>query len=193
MKRPTLYRATFDIQDVTGRTLSGHAIPWNLATEVRDYDRATGTFGDPYLEAFAETSTDVTLSHHLEPFPLFSWHDYKDDDQAERVGGVVFIRAEDGLDFEAVMTPGSAKADDTLAKVKDGSWESTSVGFTPIHHVDRQTPGGTVRLRTEVALGELSLAPTGMGQYPEAKVLAIRAKDGTPGIDFLKARRSRNN
>ena len=47
----------------------------------------------------------------------------------------------------------------------------------------RQVPEGKMVYRTEVALRELSLAPTGFGQYSDAGVLSVRDETGMDADD----------
>lgn len=171
----TLFRS-MEIGDRVGRTLSGLAIPWDKPTRVRDQT------GPAYLEAFASTSADLTLRQHPN-FPVFARHDYSHNP----LGVVTFQRSDEGLIFTAPLSKTQA-ADEMLELVNDGAMRSVSVGFRPIKMVRRSE----VIVRTEVALRELSLAPTGYGQYEDAKVLAVReVTHGTPVLDALQRRRAR--
>lgn len=170
MSNETLYRA-LDIGEAAGRTLSGVAMPWDTPTRVRDMT------GPAYMEAFSPGSTDVSLGQHPN-FPVFVRHDYGKDP----LGVVTFQRSAEALMFELVLSK-TRDADDKLELVNDGAMRSVSIGFKPLHAVRRTLGRSTVdQYRTEVALRELSLAPTGWGQYAEAGVTAVRSDlDEDPG------------
>lgn len=162
-----LFRA-LEIGDAVGRTLSGVAVPWDRPTTVRDKT------GPAYVEAFAPQSADASIKQHAS-FPMFARHDYVQDP----LGVVVFQRSAEGLIYEAPLSK-TARADEMLELVNDGAMRSVSIGFKPIHEVQRSIGSVNVRAyRTEVALRELSLAPTGFGQYAEAGVSAVRATPGS--------------
>lgn len=166
----TLYRSV-EIGDTVGRTLSGIAMPWDKPTFVRDLT------GPRYLEAFSPTSTDVSLSQHAN-FPGFVRHNYGVDP----LGVVTFQRSAEALMFEYTLSK-TRDADDKLELVKDGAMRAVSVGFKPDKAARRSILGRMVdQYRTEVRLRELSLAPTGFGQYAEAGVMAVRSEaDDDPG------------
>lgn len=176
----TLWRATFEIGDAVGRTLEGLAVPWDRPTRVRDMT------GPAYLEAFAPGSADVTIRQHPS-FPVFKRHNYAQDP----IGVVTFQRSHEGLIFTAALSKTNA-ADEALELVNDGAMRSVSVGFRPVQHIKRAMADGEVTVRTEVALKELSLAPTGFGQYQEALVSSVREEQlTTPILDALQRRRAR--
>lgn len=169
--RETLYRS-LEIGETTGRTLSGIAMPWDRPTRVRDL------VGPAYMEAFAPQSTDVSIRQHAS-FPMFVRHDYGQDP----IGVVTFHRSAEALMYEAPLSK-TVRADEQLELVNDGAMRSVSVGFKPLQAIrGRMINGATVdQYRTEVALRELSLAPTGFGQYAEAGVTAVRSDgDDDPG------------
>lgn len=176
-----LYRASIEL-NTEGRTLIGLAVPWDKPTRVQDKT------GPAYLEEFARTSADVTIAQHPH-FPVFVRHDYMTDP----IGVVTFSRSDEGLMFEAPISK-TARGDEMLTLVADGAMRSVSVGFRPLHQKQRMAPEGRVTTRTEVALRELSLAPSGFGQYPEALVDAVRTEEdeqeGTPALDALRRRKS---
>lgn len=176
----TLFRATLDVAETTGRTLSGLAVPWDKPTRVRDLT------GPAYLEAFTPGSADVTMRQHPS-FPVFKRHNYNEDP----IGVVTFQRSAEGLIFEAPLSKTKA-ADEALELVNDGAMRSVSVGFRPLKSINRPSTDGTVTWRTEVALRELSLAPSGFGQYPEAMVASVRTEQiETPVLTALQRRRAR--
>lgn len=168
-----LNRATVDIQSTEGRTLSGMAMPWDKVSMVRDLIR--GRVTPPYPEAFAPVSTDKTRAIHPN-FPVFVGH----DPSSEPIGIVNFRRsdAEGGLMFDAPLSK-TRRADDQLELANDGAMRSVSIQFRPVAAISRMlgsTPG--VTYRTEVGLRHLALAPTGYGQYDDARVTAIRSDLG---------------
>ena len=166
----TLFRA-LEIGEVTGRTPSGLAMPWDRPTRVRDLT------GPAYIEAFAPQSADVSIRQHPS-FPVFVRHDYTHDP----LGVVTFRRSAEGLMFEAPFSK-TARADEMLELINDGAMRSVSIGFKPIQQVAKMLGRDSVQAyRTEVALRELSFTPTGFGQYAEAGVMAVRSDgDQDPG------------
>lgn len=160
----TLFRSTFEVQSTEGRELVGLALKYDRPVRVRDLT------GPAYLEEFDQRSTDRSLAQHDAKFPVFKRHDYTKDP----LGVVMFRRStsEGGLLFSAPLSK-TRDADEALELVNDGALSSVSVGFRPVRHITR----GQVTHRTEVALRELSLAPTGFGQIPDARVHAIRSED----------------
>ncbi len=190
MSGETLWRATFEVGEAVGRRLSGLALPWDKPTLVRDV--RGGPFpGKSYKEAFSPGSGDVSMRMHPGGFPSFTRHDYSEDP----IGTVIYSRSGEGLMFDLTLSRTRA-ADDKLTLVNDGSLRSVSVGFRPMQAAKR---GDLDLYRTEIALRELSLAPTGMGQYEDALVTAVRTEEltelaaamGTPVLDAMKRRRAR--
>lgn len=166
---PFLNRALADIGEANGRTLSGLAMPWDRVAMVRDLVR--GRVTDPYAEAFAPSSTDVSRAQHAS-FPVFAGHDVG----TEPLGVVSFSRSDEGLMFDAPLS-NTPRANDFLELAKDGAMRSVSIQFRPVKATRRQV--GDVRdvlYRTEVGLRHLALAPTGYGQYEDAQVYAVRAE-----------------
>lgn len=151
-----------------GRTLVGLAMPWEKPTMVRDQT------GPAYLEEFTRSSFNRTLDHHREPFPMFV--DHRRGAMTDPIGVVMFERSSEGLIYQAPLSRTRA-SDEYLTLVNDGAMTDVSVGAVGMRHKIRMTPDGRVVSRTEAALRELSLAATGYGQYPESKVLAVRAID----------------
>jgi HK97 family phage prohead protease len=147
-----------------GRTLLGVAFHWDHPSSVVDP-------GAPaYLEEFTRGSVTKTLAERGS-FPLLKMHRL----DLDPIGVARFTPAEEGLLFEAPMSRTLA-ADETLELVRDGAMGSVSVRFRPIQHRLRHSDAGAVVSRTEIALRELSLAPTGFGQHEGAGVLAVRAE-----------------
>jgi HK97 family phage prohead protease len=179
-----LYRASAELHAESGRTLVGVAMPWNTPALVSDPGTA------PYFEAFSRSAFDRSLQQNPGPRPLFDTHEYmlpavrRADPKADPIGVAHFERSESGLVFRAVLSQ-THKADEQLALVNDGAKRSVSVGFRALRSRNQRVGNKFVTMRTEVALRELSLAPTGMGVYEGAKVLAVRASRSR--LDELRA------
>jgi len=165
-----LNRASVEIGETTGRTLSGIAMPWDKVAHVRDL--VHGRPGPVYPEAFAPSSTDVSRSQHVN-FPVFAGHDAG----SEPIGVVAFSASAEALMFDAPMS-NTPRGNDYLELAKDGACRSVSIQFRPIKDARRTFPGvrEPVLYRTEVGLRHLALAPTGYGQYEDATVTSIRAE-----------------
>jgi len=168
----TLYRSLV-IGEAVGRTLSGLAVPWNTPQRVHDPGRP------PYLEAFAPESCTRSLAHSPTR-DLFVRHNYTEDP----IGTATFHRSAEGLMFEAPVAR-TQRGDEYLELINGGAMRSVSVGFRPIQHLTRSE----VTVRTEVALRELSLTPTGFGQYAEAGVTAVRDLTGDDAAEAAELRR----
>lgn len=147
-----------------GRTLIGVAFKWDHPSSVVDPGTAA------YLEEFTRGSVTKTLAERGS-FPLLKMHRLDTDP----LGVARFTPAQEGLLFEAPMSR-TVAADETLELVRDGAMGSVSVRFRPIHQRLRHSDAGSVVSRTEIALRELSLAPTGFGQHEGAGVLAVRSE-----------------
>lgn len=178
MTATILTRASVDLT-TSGRTLEGLAFKWDHPSLVRD---ATGP---AYLEAFARNSTTKTIKERG-TFPVMVMHRY----DSLPVGAVSFLPSDEGLMFSAPLSA-TRDADEVLALVNDGAMRSVSVGFRAIANAERTSPQGRVTVRKEIALRELSVAPTGFGQHEGAEILAVRAEqEGTPRLDQLRKRKT---
>ena len=158
-----MFRASVELSR-EGRTLVGLAVPWEKPALVVDPGSR------PYLEEFKRSSTDRTLAQHPDDFPVFVNHRRNEDP----IGVVAFQRSDEGLIYEAPISK-TSRGDEYLTLVEDGAMRSVSIGFRPISQMKRMSPEGAVTSRTEVALRELSIAPSGFGQYPDARVDSVRA------------------
>lgn len=164
-----LYRSTGDLH-AEGRTLIGLAIPWDTPARVQDPGSR------PYLEAFAPNVFTRSLDNHKgKPFPVFTAHGWKRGD--DPIGVATFTRSHEGLLYRAPLSH-TRDADEKLELVRDGALTDASVGFEPHKARQVKTRSGIVTVRTEAALMELSLAPTGFGMYPTAGTTAIRSLSG---------------
>lgn len=178
MNNGTLNRATTDTH-VDGRTLVGTAMLWETPAEVSDFG------GPKYWEAFARASCDKTLRERPEPRPFFWYHDYATAPGAQPIGVAHFERAESRLRFIAPVAR-TRKGDECLELARAGAATDVSVGVTAFPSMSRRMHLGNrlVTMRNEVALRELSLATTGFGLYPGARVEQIRAANAGPDATF---------
>jgi HK97 family phage prohead protease len=127
--------------------------------------------GPAYNEAFSPGAFDVSIRDHGATRDFFVRHDYMQDP----IGAVTFQRSAEGLMFDALVSK-TQRGDEYLELCRDGAMRSVSVGFIPVpgKTFTRSVAGTNAQYRTEAILKELSLTPTGFGQYPQSQVLAIR-------------------
>lgn len=168
--------------DRTGRTLEGLAFRWEHPQRVTD--------GGPYyLEEIARAATKKTLTDRPSR-PLGILHPWSEGARTSPIpiGSVRFEEAAEGLVFRAIVSKTQA-GDEALELVLDEALTDVSIGARPIRSSTRQSTAGLVTRREEIALRELSLAPTGMGQYEDARVLAVRAMaEGAPRLAEYRRR-----
>lgn len=185
-ERTILYRSAFELR-AEGRTLEGLAIPFDLPALVTDPGAA------PYWEAHSPNAFTRSLDNHkATPFPVFANHSWKRGGMP--IGSVTFARSAEGLVYVAPLLRTRA-ADEALEMIDAKVANDVSLGFEPLKTRTSNVGGRAgVRYRTESALYELSLAPTGFGQYPQAKVDAVRSlegndeeqgEEGTPRLDAV--------
>lgn len=179
MNPDTLYRSSLELE-VKGRTLEGLALPFETWAKVRDLK------GPSYMEAHARSSFDETLRRNPEPRPLYSTHEWAFNPTAEPLGVAHFVRSATGLMYRAFLSR-TVKADEQLELIRDGAKRDVSVGFDPLQFKNVQRPEGPGKLRTENRLKELSIAPTGFGQYPQAGVFSIRSTADATFADITEA------
>lgn len=167
----------FDISG-DGRTIEGIAFPWDVPASVQDPGI---TFR--YQESFDRRSVTNTLRTRGDVRPMFVRHAYV----RGSFGEVKFRPSAEGLIYTARAFADSQLAAEVLADGlgEHGRYPAVSVGFYPITPKGRPGPGQLVH-RTEIRLEELSVAE--VGQHPGAKVLAVRAEDGTPRLEALRRR-----
>lgn len=182
-ERTILYRAAMELRS-EGRTLEGLAIPFDVPALVQDPGTA------PYWEAHSPNGFTRSLDNHRgTPFPVFANHGWKRNEMP--IGAVTFTLSKEGLMYSAPLLRTRA-ADEALEMVDAGVARDVSLGFE-VRKSRTTSVGGRsgVRYRTESALYELSLAPTGFGQYPQAKVDVVRSLEGddeeeeTPRLDAV--------
>lgn len=168
---PILTRSVVEVARA-GRTLTGLAVPWDRAALVTD----PGT--RPYLEAFASSSCEVSLRQATGPFPTYALHGWKRYELP--LGPTTFERSLYRLAFTSVLSDTRA-ADEAVSLYNDGVLGGVSLGFQPVRDRPERTREGTVTVRTEVRLKELSLCPQHLAQYADAKVLSVRSElEGEP-------------
>lgn len=171
---------SIDIEPGDGRELLGVAYRYDTPARVIDPGRP------PYYEEFTRSAASKSIRQRATR-PLMVMHDPK-----QTIGVASFEESADALLFRARVSE-TKEGDDKLQLVHDGALRSVSVRFRPLGSRKRTAPMGTVISRTEVAIRELSLAPTGFGQHPDAEVLVVRSEIeevGTPRLDALRRRRS---
>lgn len=171
-----LYRSTGEISH-EGRTLVGVALPLEEVARVSDFG------GPSYLEKHHRSSFDVTLQQNPEPRPFFMNHGHVYGDSPIGVAHFVRSDSEKSLLYRAYVARTQA-GDEALELTKAGATTSNSVGYQPLQTRRERSAQGLVRVRMENKLTELSLAPTGMGQFPGSKVLAIRADQLGADVTF---------
>ena len=183
--KSTLIRATPGDVTADGRTLIGMALYWNRSSKVTDDGGQSY-----YPESFSPRSVDKTIKERAGiPLPLGVFHPWSPGSPGntplfdEPVGSVRFTSTREGLGFRARVAR-TELGDDILEMVNDGELTDVSIGFVP--YKSETVEGVTVR--TEIALLELSLAPTGTGQHQGSQVLAVRAHQGTPRLDWVAKR-----
>jgi HK97 family phage prohead protease len=167
---------SFDIT-ADGRTLEGVAYYYDRASRVTDDGR---TF---YLEAIGRGADTKTVRERPQR-PLFRNHRRSEDP----IGAVGFEASADALLFRARLSKTRA-ADEVLELVNDGAMRDASVGFLALATSRRPAVDGIVHVRTEIAIRELSVAPTGFGLHQGAGVLAVRSDHQSP--NRLEASRRR--
>ena len=108
--------------------------------------------------------------------------------EAVQLGQVSFNHSDDesALMFTAELHR-NAEADAILENLDE--WRDVSIGFAAIRNGERYTDHhGKIVQRAEIALRELSLAPTGTGLAKGAEVLSVRSAQ-TPRLHRLRQRR----
>jgi phage head maturation protease len=157
-----------------GRHLLGLAYRFDHPSRVTDDGRKF------YLEEFAATSVDRSLRTR-DVYAVGILHPWSPNARTSPVpvGSVKFGKSADGLAFDITLAR-TAAGDDAKELYEIGALGDVSIGAKPIRHTLRPSPAGQVLRREEIALRELSLAPPGMGQHEDAKVLAMRAAPEIP-------------
>lgn len=164
MSGPALSRAfVTDIEIRSGgdgRTIHGILVPFGVVARVNDG-------GPSYDEMFERGAFARTIDHQGERVKLLTHHNARQNP----LGRATLLREDaNGLYGEFYISATSA-GDDVLELVRDGAFDSFSIGFRSIRHAIR----GRVTVRTEVGLREASLVT--FPAYELATVGGVRADD----------------
>lgn len=150
--------------EADGRTLSGIAYFYDRSSMVSDG-------GPAYLEQFSRTAANKTIKERGS-VPLGYLHPWSPTSRSDPqpLGTAQFRNGSDGLEFTARLS-NTSYANEMLELVNDGAVRDVSIGFLPIKSLTKDA----VTVRTEIALRELSLVPTGFGAHTGASVMEVRA------------------
>ena len=155
MSRDLVRAMPVDVE-VSGRTLEGQALAWNVLYEVTDDGRRF------YHEGFRSHAFEQSIAQR-------TWCELRPEHHDERIGQVTFHESERGLVFVATIEHGYA-GDRELSLVRNGERDGVSIRYTALSN-ERNAPPWW---RTRASLRELSL--TARPQYgADARVLAMRA------------------
>ena len=168
----TLVRAHATDLTIDGRTIVGLAVPFNTVATVSDDGRTS------YKEAFAPGSFAVTIAqrgsrvrahaqHRTDRLPIGKASHLEETD----VGLVSHLKVSD-----------TVAGNDVLALVRDGVMTGLSVGFRGI----KETTRNRVRVRTEVALSEISVVAD--PAYADAQISGVRAMHDLDLDEYVEAR-----
>lgn len=168
-------RATIEPAVVEGRTLEGIAYRYDHPSRVSDDGRSF------YLEEFAPGCDAKTIADRANVFPVGWFHPWSSNAgraPSQPLGSVRFTNSdtEAALMFQATISK-TQLGDEALELVRDRAAEDVSVSYRIRSTITRlNTRRERIQRRTEIAIRELSLAPTGLGQHEDARVLAMRAE-----------------
>lgn len=146
-----------------GRTIHGIVVPFDRAATVSDG-------GPAYEEAFQRGSFAKTIAERGDKVKLLLHHNAR----SNPLGRATLLREDGGGLYGEFRVSQTNAGDEALELVRDGAFDSFSVGFSGIKAEKR---GGTV-WRTEVALREVSLVT--FPSYAGALVGGVRMSDLTP-------------
>lgn len=144
--------------------------------------------GPVYNESYARSAVEKTI--HERSVPLVYMHPFMPNSKSNPLPfGVVRFEADgDVLRFHARFSD-TALARDMQTLLTDGAiGPDVSLGFRGLNHVQRDN----VRVRTEIAIDELSLLPPGMAALgADAQITEVRNEIivPTPHLDALRAQR----
>jgi len=156
-----LHRAVV-VDDVIGRTLEGRAVTYGVTYRVSDDHGATY-----YREGWSIGAFTANINACRNTYELRRRH------ADHRLGMVTFDDSESHLAFRATIDE-TEDGDEALAEVETGDLRSVSLGFRPRRHAPADSNGVIWRQKADIR--ELSLTP--VGQYEDAKVLAVRDATG---------------
>lgn len=185
-----LFRSATSTVEADGRTLVGTAVPFGVRAKVSD-DGGRSFYRESFNgKAFAKTLKDRGGS----PFPLMVGHPFMPGSRTSTIplGPTQFRATPQGLAFEARVSK-TRDGDEALELVNDGVMADVSLHFRSYRdRPGKDAEGGYVE-RMEAGIVELSLAITGHGQHPGARVEAVRSLDVvtlTPALDDLRRRKA---
>lgn len=143
-----------------GRTVFGIAIPYGQVATVSDGG------GRMYRECFEFGACARTVRERGAKIKLLAQHDHRRFPIGKATS---LVEHGDGLHGEFAI-PETREGDDVLTLIRDGVLDSFSIGFRGI----RERTEGDIRVRTEVALIEVSLV--GLPAYEGALVGGVRSQ-----------------
>lgn len=159
---------SFTVDDVVGRTLEGTAVTYNRTYRVSDDGGRTF-----YREGWQPGSFAQSIVASRNTFELRHRH------SPDRLGIVSFEDTHDLLAFRATLDD-TEEGEQALENYESGMVRGVSLGFRP-RKQDRGADGVLWRNRADIR--ELSLTP--VGQYEDAKVLAVRDTSTLQAISKL--------
>lgn len=155
-----------------GRTIAGIAVPFDQPTEIHD---ATGSF----REEFVRGAFDRTIRERAGRVKLLAQHDAK----SFPIGRASLLREDArGLYSEFVVSK-TARGDEALELVRDGTLDGLSVGFAAVR--DTWTRDH-VRQVLEAKLYEVSVVP--WPAYDGARISAVRSACQFPTLEVARRR-----
>lgn len=177
MTTPTLSRAV-PLIERTGRTIEGIAYAYAHPSLVHDDNPL-----DPYYEQILRGADRKTIRDRAARgghFPLLTWHAWtgmRGHMPPEQIGDVEFHPTDDHLEFKAVFRHNRTADEvlDMVADVDDPVASDVSATFKALRTIPGVHDGRTLLSRAEIAIVELSVAPTGTGQHDGARILVHRA------------------
>jgi hypothetical protein len=174
-----------------GRIIEGVSYQYAVPSLVHDEDPE-----DLYYEQIlrgADTKTIRDRAARRDTFPLLVWHSRsvnRGQFPPEQIGDVAFNATDEALEFKAVFRSGKV-ADEVLEMVPTdsnptGPAGDVSISYVPRFDIDGVHEGRRLVSRSEIAIRELSVCPTGTGLHDGARILVARAaaaKLDTAAID----------
>ncbi|MEV7009556.1 HK97 family phage prohead protease [Streptosporangium sp. NPDC051022] len=160
-----------------GRTVTGVAVPFGVATVVDDG-------AGPYREEFRRGAFTRTIAERGPArVKVLAQHDHR----AFPIGRATLLREDPAGLYAELRISATRAGDEALELIRDGALDGLSVGFRGIGHDRAQD--GTV-LRTEVRLNEISLVA--FPAYEGAVITGVRGQlTGefvTPYLSVARAR-----
>jgi HK97 family phage prohead protease len=166
----TLSRANTTHLAIDGRTIVGLAVPFNRTAKVSDDGKTQ------YLEEFAPGSFTATIAQRGDKIRAHTQH---------QTGWLPIGKASHLEETSAGLESHLRVSDTTNGNdvlVRDGVMTGLSIGFRPVKHVTR----GNVKVRTEVALSEISVVAD--PAYVDAQISGIRSRHDLDIDEYVDAR-----